>query len=111
VVGKDMNINEEFEYKDLAVELVEHTENIFESDKLFNKHILDLSLCFKISYNKPQVISCDKDRIVEYKVIQITEDQTSYDKPIIKYNQLNGRSNVAPTYIQLMVAEKGEGVY
>ena len=105
-----MNNKEDSEYKDIVVELVEDIKNNLKSNELIIEHNVSPSLCLKILYKIIKVVSFDRDSITKDNVIHYTEGQISTDTTIVIYNKLKGRNNPTPTWLELIVAEKGEGV-
>jgi hypothetical protein len=106
-----MNIEKESKYKYSAVELVEVIKNNLQSRELIMDCDPSPSLRLLLLYRMSKVVLFLKSNITKDKIIQNNQGQIFIDKTIIINNLSEGRSNVTPTYIQLMVAEKGEGVY
>jgi hypothetical protein len=106
-----MNIEKESKYKYSAVELVEVIKYNLQSRELIMDCDPSQSLRLLLLYKMSKVVLLLKSNITKDKIIQNNQGQIFIDKAIIINNLSEGRSNVTPTYIQLMVAEKGEGVY
>ena len=102
-----MNTKEECEYKDIAVEFVEDIKDNLKSNELIIEHNLSPSLCLKILYKIFKVVSFDRDSITKDNVIHNTKGPISLDTTIVINNQWKGRNNVTPTWLELIVAEKG----
>ncbi len=102
-----MNNRVDSEYKDIAVELLGGIKNNLKSNELIVEQNHSPSLCLKILHKIFKMVSFDRDSITKDNVLHTTKGQISLDTTIITNNQSKGRNNVTPTWLELIVAEKG----